>query len=357
MTGSGPIEETVPGRGPVRTGERDPERTGERDPERAETGGERARETCPECDGRLVVREGDGETVCADCGLVTEEAALDSGPEWRAYDAEERDRKSRVGAPSTEMLHDRGLSTTIGWQNRDANGRTLGSRKRRQLARLRLWDERFRAQDAHDRNLKHALGEIERMAAALGLPKPVRETASVVYRRALSEDLLPGRSIEGMSTAALYAAARLDGVARSIDEVTAVSRVGEMEVKRTYRYLARELGLEVPPTHPAEYLGRFASDLGCRDETERRARELIDAATDRGVHSGKHPVGIAASALYAAATLTDEEVTQHDVAAVASVSEVTIRNRYREVLSAAEAEGIVPDDSPSAAAEGDGTEA
>ncbi|AUX10651.1 transcription initiation factor TFIIB [Halalkaliarchaeum desulfuricum] len=313
--------------------------------ERQRENGSREQENCPECAGPLVVREDDGETVCDDCGLVTREGALDSGPEWRAYDAAERDEKSRVGAPSTELLHDRGLSTTIGWDDRDANGRTLGSRKRRKLARLRLWDERFRTKDAHDRNLKHALGEIDRMASALGLPDPVRETACVTYRRALNDDLLPGRSIEGMATAALYAAARLDGVARSIDEVTAVSRVGGMEVKRTYRYLSRELELEVPPTHPAEYLGRFASDLDCTDETERRARELVDAATDRGVHSGKHPVGIAASALYAAATLTDEEVTQYEVSDVANVSEVTIRNRYREVLEAAATEGVADDDS------------
>ena len=307
--------------------------------------GAREREDCPECAGPLVVREDDGETVCDDCGLVTREAALDSGPEWRAYDAAEREQKSRVGAPSTELLHDRGLSTTIGWDDRDAHGRTLDSRKRRQLARLRLWDERFRTKDAHERNLKHALGEIDRMASALGVPDPVRETAGVIYRRALNDDLLPGRSIEGMATASLYAAARLDGVARSIEEVTGVSRVGGMEVKRTYRYLSRELELEVPPTHPAEYLGRFASDLDCTDETERRARELVDAATDRGVHSGKHPVGIAASAIYAAATLTGEEVTQYDVSDVANVSEVTIRNRYREVLEAGASEGIVDDDS------------
>ncbi|UWG52103.1 Transcription initiation factor TFIIB, Brf1 subunit/Transcription initiation factor TFIIB [Halalkaliarchaeum sp. AArc-CO] len=313
--------------------------------ERPREHGTREQENCPECAGPLVVREDDGETVCDDCGLVTREAALDSGPEWRAYDAAEREKKSRVGAPSTELLHDRGLSTTIGWDDRDAHGRTLDSRKRRQLARLRLWDERFRTKDAHERNLKHALGEIDRMASALGVPDPVRETTGAIYRRALNDDLLPGRSIEGMATAALYAAARLDGVARSIEEVTAVSRVDGMEVKRTYRYLSRELELEVPPTHPAEYLGRFASDLGCTDETERRARELIDAATERGVHSGKHPVGIAASALYAAATLTDEEVTQYDVSDVANVSEVTIRNRYREVLEAGASEGVVDDDS------------
>lgn len=289
---------------------------------------------CPECGGHLVSDEVSAETRCGDCGLVVTEEEVDRGPEWRAFDAGERDRKSRVGAPTTNLMHDRGLSTTISWKDKDASGRSLGARKRNQLSRLRRWDKRCRTRDAKDRNLKHALGEINRMASALGLPEPVRETASVIYRRALDEGLIPGRSIEGVATATLYAASRLETVARSIDEVAAVSRVDALEVKRTYWYISRELDLQIPPTNPAEYIGRFASKLECSDETERQARELIETAISKGVHSGKHPVGIAASALYAGAKLTGEDVTQSEVSAVADVSEVTIRNRYREILQA-----------------------
>jgi len=291
-------------------------------------------ESCPDCGGALVSNESLGEVHCGDCGVVIEEGRVDRGPEWRAYDSTERDRKARVGSPANELLHDRGMSTKIGWGNEDAYGNTLSARKRQKLSRLRTWDERFRATNSKDRNLKQALGEIDRMASALGLPENVRETASVIYRRALDAGLLPGRSIEGMATAALYAGARIDGVARSIDEVGAVSRVGTLEIKRTYRYLARELGLEIQPTNPREFVGRFASELGCTDETERLARELIESAVEQGIHSGKHPVGIAASAIYGAGKLTNDEMTQDEVSSVANVSKVTIRNRYREVMEA-----------------------
>ncbi|MEM4782612.1 MAG: TFIIB-type zinc ribbon-containing protein [Halalkalicoccus sp.] len=306
----------------------------------AETGsGSRLPDRCPECDGGIVGGDETGERVCADCGLVVDEREIDPGPEWRAFDSAERRERSRVGAPTTPLMHDKGLSTIIGWQNRDAHGNGFDARKRERLGRLRTWDERFRTQDAHDRNLKYALGEIDRMASALGLPRPVRETASVIYRRALKADLLVSRSIEGVATAALYAAARLEAVTRSVDELAAVSRVGDLEIKRTYRYLASELGLEVPPTNPIEYIGRFASELDCAPETERRARELVEAVVREGLHSGKHPVGIAASALYAAARLTGEGLTQHHISDVANVSEVTIRNRYREVLEVTDREG------------------
>ncbi|NHN49652.1 transcription initiation factor IIB [Halostella sp. JP-L12] len=315
-------------------------RTNRRAPTERESDDERERAdqtVCPECGGRIATDEAQGETVCEDCGLVVDEDNVDRGPEWRAFDARERDEKSRVGAPTTNTMHDKGLSTNIGWQNEDAYGNALSSRKREKMQRLRTWNERFRTRNARERNLKQALGEIDRMASALGLPENVRETASVVYRRALDEELLPGRSIEGVSTACVYAAARQAGVPRSLDEIATVSRVEKKEVGRTYRYVIRELGMEIRPADPAKYVPRFASELGVPDEAERRARELLETARDEGVHSGKSPVGLAAAAVYAASLLTNDKVTQSTVGDVANVSEVTIRNRYQEILDANDA--------------------
>ena len=289
---------------------------------------------CPECDGKLLADDEHGETVCRDCGLVVEEDSVDRGPEWRAFDAAEKNKKSRVGAPTTNTMHDKGLSTNIDWRNKDAYGNSLGSRQREKMQRLRKWNERFRTRDSKERNLKQALGEIDRMASALGLPTNVRETASVIYRRALEEDLLPGRSIEGVSTACVYAAARQAGVPRSLDEIDDVSRVEKNEIARTYRYVVRELGLEVQPADPESYVPRFASGLGLSDEAEHRARSLLQNAKEKGVHSGKSPVGLAAAAVYAAALLTNEKTTQAAVSEVADISEVTIRNRYHELLEA-----------------------
>ncbi|MBP1922038.1 transcription initiation factor TFIIB [Halorubrum alkaliphilum] len=308
----------------------------------AETESESADEElrCPECDGQLATDTEHGETVCADCGLVVEEDEIDRGPEWRAFDSAEKDQKSRVGAPTTNMMHDKGLSTNIGWQDKDAYGKSLSSRQREKMQRLRTWNERFRTRDSKERNLKQALGEIDRMASALGLPDNVRETASVIYRRALDEDLLPGRSIEGVSTSSLYAAARQAGTPRSLDEIAAVSRVEKDEIARTYRYVVRELKLEIQPADPESYVPRFASDLELSDESERRARGLLETAKSQGIHSGKSPVGLAAAAVYAASLLTNEKVTQSEVSEVANISEVTIRNRYHELLEAED--GITP---------------
>jgi len=309
--------------------ERERTRTPERDEDEIESDVD-----CPECGGHLVADDERAETVCTDCGLVVSEDEIDHGPEWRAFDAQEKDEKSRVGAPTTQTMHDKGLSTNIDWRNKDAYGKSLSSRQRQKMQRLRTWNERFRTRDSKERNLKQALGEIDRMASAQGLPDNVRETASVIYRRALDEDLLPGRSIEGVSTSCVYAAARMAGVPRSLDEIADVSRVEKAEIARTYRYVVRELKLEVKPADPEQYVPRFASDLELSEESEMRAKSLLRNAKEKGVHSGKSPVGLAAAAVYAAALLTNEKTTQAAVSEVADISEVTIRNRYHELLEA-----------------------
>jgi len=329
---------------PAQSIDRERENEGERAPEDERASEEasgtdettRDRHECPECGAAGVTDEKRGETVCRECGVVFEEDVVDRGPEWRSFDARDRAEKSRVGSPTTEMLHDKGLSSVIDWQDRDANGQALTAKKREQMSRLRTWDERFRSQSAQDRNLKQALGEIDRMASALGVPTDARKTASVIYRRALEEELVPGRSIEAMATASLYAGARQADVPRTLDELETVSRVDRTEFARAYRYIARELELAMEPTDPTQYVPRLVSDLDLPTETKQRAEELLEAGKREAVHSGKNPVGLAAAAIYAAARLTNVEVTQHEVADVADVSAVTIRDRYTELLDAAD---------------------
>ena len=290
---------------------------------------------CPECDSDSIVQSGSGdERICEDCGLVLEEQMVDHGPEWRAFNQSEQDSKSRVGAPTTQTIHDKGLTTSINWKNKDAHGHTLSTRKRQQMSRLRVWQDRIRTDNAGERNLQFALSEIDRMASALGVPQSTREIASVLYRRSLDEDLIRGRSIEGVATSCLYGACRQESIPRSLHEVTDVSRVSSKEIGRTYWYISRELNLGIKPTNPKEYIPRFASELNHSQEVIQQATEIIDICMEEGLLSGKSPIGSAGAALYGAGLLCDQKRTQREVARVAQVTKVTIRNRYPEQLQA-----------------------
>lgn len=293
---------------------------------------------CPDenCDG--ILRAKDGELVCQECQIVPNDDNIDRGPEWRAFNHQERQEKSRVGAPTTKTMHDDGLTTTIDWKDKDAYGRNITSKKRSQMNRLRRWQERIRTKDAGERNLQFALSEIDRMSSALDLPQGIREVASVLYRKALEEDLIRGRSIEGVATASLYAACRQESLPRSLEEIEDVSRVERKEIGRTYRYVSKALGLEMEPVDPKQYVSRYCSELDLSEKVKTKSMEIIDTTAKQGLLSGKSPTGYAAAAIYAAALLCNEKKTQREVADVAQVTEVTIRNRYQEQIEAMDLE-------------------
>jgi transcription initiation factor TFIIB len=287
---------------------------------------------CPECGGIHLVRDyARGELVCEDCGLVLDEQLIDQGPEWRAFDADQGEKRARTGAPMTFTIHDKGLSTEIGWKNKDSYGKSIPTRNRAQLYRLRKWQRRIRVSNATERNLAFALSELDRMASGMGLPRNVRETAAVIYRKAVNKNLIRGRSIEGVVAASLYGACRQCNVPRTLDEIASASRVGRKEIGRTYRFMTRELKLKLMPTRPEDYISRFCSELKLGGEVQTKAMDILADAAKKELTSGRGPTGVAAAAIYIASILCNARRTQREVADVAGVTEVTIRNRYKEL--------------------------
>jgi len=275
---------------------------------------------CPECEGAL---EASGcETVCANCGLVVDEDAIDRGPEWRSFQDDETE-KARTGAPLTRSRHDRGLSTEIGRSTR------LKGRKRRRMNRLRRQHRRAQTESKRDRNKMLGFIEVRRVVSGLDLSQTIRDRACVLFESAQSEDLLVGRSIEGFAAAAVYANCRTSGVSRTLHEVADAAQATEDELRVAYDALNRELGLPTGPIDPAEYLPRFASELDVPHEVERRAGELVERARDERLVAGRNPGGVAAGCLYTAARELDHELTQADAAAAADVSPVTLRSTYQ----------------------------
>lgn len=313
--------------------------------------------TCPECDSRVETMS-TKEEVCTVCGLVVDDTCINYGPDWRAYDASEQEDHARAGPPETELMHDRGLSTVIGWQDKDASGNSLSATKKKQLKRLRKWDERYRTEDSQARNLQQALAEIQRMSSSLDVSTTVRETAASVYRDALGGNIVKGRSIEGMASATLYAACRIHQVPVTLDNVSDVSRVRvEMDVdyqatltdtqsradrdekkrervKSDYQYLCKELALPTPVPEPHRFVPRITSTLDVATETETMGVRLLQTVEDNDEHAGLRPIALAAAAVYAANIVRGQpqHVTQADVSGVAGVSDVTVRKRYQEIL-------------------------
>ncbi len=290
--------------------------------------------TCPECgnDSNIVNDDTRGEIICGDCGIVINDKLIDQGPEWRAFNTMERDKRSRVGSPISYTIHDKGLSTMIDWHDKDIYGKKLPPKTRAQVYRMRKWQIRTRVHSSIARNLAQAMTELDRLSSQLDIPKGVKETSAVMYRRAIERRLIRGRSIEAMVAAAVYAACRLRKVPRTLDELVKYTRVNKKDLGRAYRLMIQRLGIQIPTSNAKDFISRFCADLELSGRVQKKACELIDQACDKAITAGKDPTGLAAAAIYITGILEGERRTQRRIAEVAHVTEVTIRNRYKELI-------------------------
>jgi len=289
---------------------------------------------CPECgNNNLVSDEARGEVVCNFCGLVLSQRSIDSGPEWRAFSSEEANKKVRVGAPTTLTLHDKGLSTMIGWKNKDAFGKSISPKMKAEVYRLRKWHVRTRTNKSIDRNLAYAMNELDRLSSQLNLSKDLKESAAHIYRKMANKNLIRGRSIEAMLIASIYLSCRLNTVPKTLDDFIEFATVDKKKIARCYRLILSELRINIRVSSPTNFIPRFCAELKLSGRTQNRAAELLKMAKKYRITAGKAPTGLAGAALYVAAIQEGERRTQKEISLAAGVTEATIRNRYKELVN------------------------
>ena len=273
-----------------------------------------------------------GEQICTACGTVLNDTVIDHGPEWRAFDPQQTENLTRVGAPLTPLIHDKGLSTTISWRSQDATGRRLTQEEKQRQYRLRKWQRRTSASDSTQRNLTQALSELTRIADELNLPQNTRETAAMIYRRAVTQGLIRGRTIQSVVASAIYMSCRQCQVIRSLEDVAKAATITRKEAARNYRHLYKQLQPEVPQVDKDNLITKYVNQLRISGQTERLCRKVMDQAAEQRLTIGRAPEGITAAALYIACKINQEDRTQGEIAKAAQITEVTIRNRYKELL-------------------------
>jgi transcription initiation factor TFIIB len=286
---------------------------------------------CSDCSSRnLTLDDARGEKICDDCGLVVEEAIADLGAEWRVY-SDGNDSGVRGGEKLTNLLHDKGLSTAIDWQNRDYSGKTITA-NRSQLYRMRKWQKRTRISNSRERNLAVALAELARLGSQMNLPQSHIEAAADIYRMANDKRLCRGRSIDAVVASSIYVACRVENMPRTLDEVARQSRTGRKEIGRTARMLQRELKLRVKVSSPTDYNARFCSMLQLPPDVQSKSQEILEQLIEYEHTNGRGPVGLCAAAIYIASKLIGNSRTQREVSETAGITEVTVRHRYKEIL-------------------------
>lgn len=276
-----------------------------------------------------------GEIICRNCGMVMLDNIQETRPEWRSFTTSDdaNNTRSRTGMPTSLARHDKGLATMIGRANKDASGQVLDAAMRTTMERLRTWDFRTQAHTSTDRNLRQAFSELDRLKDKLGLPDSVIEKTAYIYRKVQERGLVRGRTISSVLAAAAYIACREMGMSRTLDDIAHLNNIKHKELARTFRLLVLELDLKVPMIDPMKCVVKVANKAKLSEKTKRQAMNIMHNIIKSGVSAGKDPMGLAAAVVYLSCLKTDEKKIQRYIADAAGVTEVTLRNRYKNIIS------------------------
>ena len=283
---------------------------------------------CINCNTQVIDDYDKGETVCPKCGMVTTDHITDTGPDWKALDSEDKIKKVRVGAPRTLALHDYGLTTNIGPQKASEKGLNKAS-----VDRMRIWQNRIRTSSLEERGLVNVLNKITIFSSELNLPKPVSETASHIYRTAAKMRVAKSKSIAGMAAASVYLACRKHGTGRTLNEVAKASGLEKSAVGKYYRLIINEVEKDYVPHQPVQnYISKLVNKGNFEQKIGIVAQKLAKEINDSKLHSGKSPQGLAGAFVYISSVMNGYHIPQREISEYAEVTEVTIRNRCREIL-------------------------
>jgi len=286
---------------------------------------------CPSCgNDRIVSDHSKGERYCRKCGLVLEENMFDFGPEWRAFDMEQADKRSRTGGLLKYAKLTQGLTTEINKYDTDIKGRAIPAERKAKFYRLRKWQKRSRMATSLQRNLSVALPELDRMCSFLSIPEQMKEACARLYRKCARDGIVRGRSIEGMVAAVIYLISREHRSPIILNELEEVSGVSKKEISKSYKKIAHHMNIKIQQTTAADYVPRIASKLNASGKTVATAIKLVNKATKMGITTGRVPISIAAAAIYLAGEIINDTGMKKNIVGFYGTSKNSIKERVDE---------------------------
>ena len=297
-------------------------------------------QSCPECQSSLVDDVQNGEIICSGCGVVVADQIVDHGPETISSNLEDRMKLARATGQTTYSQHDLGITTEISISTKDFSGKTINREVANQMNNLRKWQQRVRVSSPRERRLANVLSKMGETCDGLNLSRNVLETASMIYRNLDGHVDVKGKSVASITAATIYMACKQCDVVRSLEEICrGICAPKDVKSKtklaaKYYRTMVMEMGqLNAPVVTMDKYISKIANMTQTEVRVERLALEIAEKTKDNSIADGKAPNGIAAAYLYVASVLLGQNVLQRDVSSIAGVTEVTIRNRCKEILT------------------------
>ncbi|QLH02706.1 transcription factor TFIIB [Nitrosopumilus cobalaminigenes] len=284
-----------------------------------------------DCKKNLMITDGyTGEIACSNCGAVSNEKSIDISSETTGLSGEEYQSNSRVGMKTSLKMADRGLSTIMQAQDKDATGKSLSNENRRMFYRLRMWDRNSRSAISV-KSFQKAFTLLDGISSKLGLPESVVEETAYLFRKIAAKKILAGRSTNAMLCATVYITCRLTDTPRTLQDVANAGNIKKKNLQRIYRFLVNELDLHPDAYNPNEFVTRVSKAVGLTEKTERLAFKILGHASKKKVSTSKNPMAMAAAAINLASVINHEKITQLKISKASGISAVTIRDRSKEI--------------------------
>jgi len=172
---------------------------------------------------------------------------------------------------------------------------------------------------------------ISRQCEVLNLKDETKKDVEKLVGMAGEKGLTRYKRVDEIITASIYIACRQEGVPLTLHKICSSLMLDYKTINKVYRYLVKRMHLQISPTMPSTYIQRFAKELKLQNSTVEKAKGILDEIKGEYNISGKGPAGVAAASLCLASEMQKEPMSQKDMALVSGVTQVTIRNRYREM--------------------------
>jgi len=283
---------------------------------------------------KIVTDPESGEIICSNCGMVISDKVEDTSHIERhifTRGGQIEETRARTGAPTSLASHDMGLATIVGKSDKDASGKKIDPLISSTMQRLRTWDSRLKLNTPSDRSLRQAFMLLDTLKDKLGLSNAIIENTAYLYRKAQQRKFLRGRSIPAVVCAATYIACRDAGISKTMKDIATASNVKLKNIARVYRQLMLEFDYKVPNIDPVKCVVRVANKTNITEKTKRQAINIMQKVTENEISAGKDPMGLAATVLYISCIQTGENISQKEISNIAGVTEVTLRNRLKDV--------------------------
>lgn len=261
--------------------------------------------TCPRCNSTEII-ERTSRKVCANCGLIVEDSSVSEEKEWRVFDLEELQMKSRS---------------------------STSSKLRQKFAQV--WDESEKRgvniDFADRRGLRDVEKEIGRIKNKLNLSVDVCKTTKHMLLDYLERKNIRASKRTSIVAAASFLSARVTGQPKPLDLFVKKLDIGKKEVSEGYMKLRSVLPLKVDPPKPEGFLPGFVKELGLSGKCLYFARKIIKKAREERMVLGKDPSSLAAASVYLASQITGENRKREAIVGVTGSSKAIIDSRCKEL--------------------------